>query len=109
MFQINTSGNDIQSTPFKKSVLILIALMIFISLINTGLCTGPIDQIFIGWRDTTVSCDYYQQSCFGGSSMNPHRDGGAFFLIASSAFLGALYLASKKLLKIGKMFWSKKH
>jgi len=66
MFQISTSGNDIQDSPFKKSILILIALMIFMSMITSGLCSGRIDQIFISWRDMTASCDYYRWTCFSG-------------------------------------------
>lgn len=105
MFKISSSGNDIQSTPFKKSVSILIALMIFISLINTGLCTGPIDQIFIGWRDMTASCDSNHGSCFGGGQLNAFRDGGVFVLMASLVLIGGLFFVIKSLKIIAKSLW----
>ena len=95
MFQMNTSGNDCQSTPFRKSILFLIALTIFMSLINTGLCTGPIDQIFIGWRDMTASCEF-NMGCQGGD----YSGGGAAILLLLSVFVGVLFFLFKTFLSL---------
>jgi len=73
----------------KKPVLILIVVAIFVSIITSGMCGGPIDQIFSGWRDTSFcSTETGIFSLVPGEALtNYHRDGGAFFLIFVSLAL----------------------
>jgi len=69
----------------KNSILILIVVGIFVALIISNTCNGPIDIVFSGWRDTT------------GCSANGHvmlndREAGVitmgFILIVSLVFIG---------------------
>ncbi len=66
----------------KKPILILIAVGIFVSMVTSGVWTGPIDQVFAGWRDTT-GCDTGVWTCFfgKGSPSDYVRDEGVIVLV----------------------------
>ena len=65
----------------KKPMLILIAVAISVSIITSGICGGPIDLIFTGWRDTS-HCALGTLSWFPGEALtNYERDKGSTILI----------------------------
>jgi hypothetical protein len=64
----------------KTPILILLAVGIFVALITSGVCNGPIDEVFIGWRDTTA-CESGIWTCFVGESSSSERDLGGRFLV----------------------------
>lgn len=66
-----------------KQLLILISVALFVALVTTGTCSGPIDNIFTGWRDTTGCTVGGGWNCVVGSplSNDNHRDSGALVLI----------------------------
>ena len=86
----------------KKPVLILIVVAIFVSIITSGMCGGPIDQIFSGWRDTSFcNTEAGIFSLVPGEALTTyHRDGGAFFLIFISLAFLVLFGLFLGLLKI---------
>jgi len=48
---------------FGKSIIITIAIIIAAALVTSAMCTGPIDDIFPGWRDES-NCKSYDFICF---------------------------------------------
>jgi len=61
----------------KKTILVLIALGVASSLILSNACTGPIDSIFIGWRDLT-KCSPPGGHFFSTEHL---RQGGVYILL----------------------------
>ena len=68
----------------KKPILILIAVGIFVALITSNTCNGPIDMPFSGGRDST--------GCISGHVIFNDRELGVFtmgsILIVSLVFIG---------------------
>lgn len=89
----------------RKQILILISVAIFAALVTTGTCSGPIDQVFTGWRDTTGCTVGGGWNCFGRDSLSNDylRDAGAFTLIILSILSVPFY----GLLKLTQWIWNK--
>lgn len=77
---------------FGKLILTIIGITLVYSLIASGICEGPIDEIFIGWRDKT-GCIY--QSCIIGAQEQSANTGAlaiAVFLVLVAIALKIMHL-----------------
>ena len=88
-----------------KQLLILISIALLVALLTSGTCSGSIDTIFPGWRDTTGCTVGGGWNCFGANSLtNDHiRDNGAMVLIFLVWFSVLLY----GLFKVSRWIWRK--
>ncbi len=73
---------ELAQNKFARKVLYLAAISLVISLIATVTCDGPIDQIFMNWRDKT-SC-LTTPGCIVGIG---YGEGTALVAALSSIFL----------------------
>lgn len=81
----------------------LVAIAIAVATITSGVCYGPIDQIFTGVRDTTnCSNNSHSFSCFfcGNPLTNHTRDGGAVLLLFLLFFVLLVYKVSNWIILI---------
>jgi hypothetical protein len=77
------------NTVIKKTISLIIAFVIGVSLVTSGICQGPIDQIFVGWRDST-GCIYY--GCLGIWNSDTERTTGVIGMLVLSVLSGIFYL-----------------
>ncbi|WP_455205327.1 hypothetical protein [Kaarinaea lacus] len=73
---------------FGKILLCCIGAIIAISLVASSTCHGPIDAIFVGWRDQT-GCDF-GSTCLVGGNEN-HSAAGAGVLLLFLIFMALSY------------------
>jgi hypothetical protein len=78
----------------SRVALIIIAVNIGASLVMTGVCSGPIDQIFIGWRDLSACYSY-----FGGCIVGGNQDNDEIGVILLTLFL-CLFVAAYFIFKL---------
>lgn len=97
--------NDFVQSKFAKIVLSLVCVSLAISLLATVSCDGPIDQIFTGWRDSTICMFNSSGSCFIGSSYEEKTALGAgalaIFLIAITVIYVFIFIIRKNLSMFG--------
>ena len=79
----------------KKTVLVIISLIIASSLFLSNVCSGPIDRIFIGWRDLTRCVDRAPHFNFGIHNISHYRDTGALLLLFILTIILVLFLFFK--------------
>jgi hypothetical protein len=89
----------------NRLILILLAAALFAGVVASGTCSGPIDTIFTGWRDTTGCTVTAGWNCFGTNSLSNdyNRDAGAMVLM----FLVWLSVLSHGLFKVARWLWRK--
>lgn len=90
-----------------KQILIFVSLTLFVALITTGSCSGPIDQIFVHWRDTTgctIGGSGGGWNCFPSSiPSSADRDAGIAVLVFLSFLLALFY----GLFRLTRRIWRK--
>ena len=87
-----------------KQILTFVSVALFVALITSGTCSGPIDQIFVGWRDSVGCSVGGGWNCLGGGmSADIQRENGALaliFLLFFTLFIYGLFRATR-------WFWRK--
>jgi len=90
---------------FAKLMLYLIMLSIGLSLVISNSCGGPIDQIFIGWRDSSICPDPSQITCLIGSAPD---SGPLTFFVAPLMFVVMIFVINLFMSFVTKI-WNRMH
>lgn len=92
---------ELAKNKFARSTIKIAGLSLLFALIATVTCEGPIDTIFMNWRDNTA-CAYKTYGCIIGVSDTSNKADGAIVLaifLILTAIIYTILLIVKRLIK----------